>query len=223
MIFILFGLRWGRAPTTGPFARARNAAILTTCRSYDTALPSLLIEGRLPETVHRRSEVWRPAAAARNRSVREARESARQAIRPAPRGARCTRCGGNAADGSADPEPKNRHGGAPRGERPASWDAGRLASAWSAASWRAERVRSAASVRLSALRPPLRWAPISRPRAQSRRGNEVCCVHGLFDIVRREVRRMSVSVIRRFPRHESAANGSRPKVGTASGRCRSES
>jgi hypothetical protein len=34
------------------------------------------------------------------------RESARQALRPVPRGARCTRCGGNAADGSADPEPK---------------------------------------------------------------------------------------------------------------------
>jgi hypothetical protein len=74
--------------------------------------------------------VWRPAAAARNRSVREARESARQALRPAPRGARCTRCGGNAADGSADPEPKNRHGGAPRGERPFSArGASRLASA----------------------------------------------------------------------------------------------
>jgi hypothetical protein len=43
--------------------------------------------GRLPETVHRRSKVWRPAAAARNRRLREARESARRALRPAPRGA----------------------------------------------------------------------------------------------------------------------------------------
>src|SRR6266545_4508080 len=95
-----------------------------------------------------------PRPAARNRGVREARESARQALGPAPRGARCTRCGGNAADGSADPEPKNRHGGAPRGERPTSLDARRLASAWSAASWRAQPVLSAAPVRLSALRPP---------------------------------------------------------------------
>jgi hypothetical protein len=79
----------------------------------------------------------------------------RQALRPAPRGARCTRCGGNAADGSADPEPKNRHGGAPRGERPTSLGARRLASAWHAASSHAQRMRSAASVRLSALRPPL--------------------------------------------------------------------
>jgi hypothetical protein len=34
--------------------------------------------------------------------------------------------GGNAGDGSAAPA-ENRHGGAPRGERPASWDAPRLA------------------------------------------------------------------------------------------------
>ena len=40
-------------------------------------------------------------------------------------------------------------------ERPALWDARRLASAWHAASSRAERVLSAAPVRLSALRPPL--------------------------------------------------------------------
>ena len=130
---------------------------LTSKRSRCKRRIVSLIEGRLPETVHRRSEVWRPAAAARNRGVREARESARQALRPAPRGARCTRCGGNAADGSADPEPKNRHGGAPRGERPTLLDARRLASAWCAALRHAERVRSAASVRLSALRPPLGW------------------------------------------------------------------
>ena len=36
--------------------------------------------------------------------------------------------GGNAGDGSAAPG-RNRHGGAPRGERPASWDAPRLSSA----------------------------------------------------------------------------------------------
>src|SRR5919198_4732411 len=43
------------------------------------------------------------------------------------RGARCTDSGGNAGDGSADPGAKNRHGGAPGGVRPASWDARRLA------------------------------------------------------------------------------------------------
>ena len=44
-----------------------------------------------------------------------------------------------------------------------------------------ERMRSAASVRLSALRPPLEVGIYFTTRAQSRRGNEVCCVNGLFD------------------------------------------
>ena len=87
--------------------------------------------------------------AARNRSPREARDPALQALRPgceelaarirkAP--ARRCRTAGAQGDGSAAPGAQNRHGGAPRGERPASWDARRLASAWHAASWRAPRV-----------------------------------------------------------------------------------
>ena len=51
----------------------------------------------------------------------------------------------------ARPPAENRHGGAPRGERPASWDAPRLT--------RADQSRLANAtnemVRLSALRPPL--------------------------------------------------------------------
>src|SRR5215813_9364104 len=72
-----------------------------------------------------RSEAWRPAAAARNRLPQEAREVARQALRPG--------CEELAARirvmpvTEARPRVKNRHGGAPRGERPASWDARRLA------------------------------------------------------------------------------------------------
>src|SRR5262247_1656131 len=73
-----------------------------------------------------RSEAWRPAAAACNRSPREAREVARQALRPG--------CEELAVPDPAQmpvrearPRVKNRHGGAPRGERPASWDARRLA------------------------------------------------------------------------------------------------
>src|SRR5262249_4574325 len=42
--------------------------------------------------------------------------------------------GGRPSRRKRGPEAKNRHGGAPRGERPASWDARRLASAWPAAS-----------------------------------------------------------------------------------------
>src|SRR5262245_56426126 len=46
---------------------------------------SSLTEGPSPETCRRRSGEWRPAAAARNRRPREAREArdpARQALRP---------------------------------------------------------------------------------------------------------------------------------------------
>src|SRR5499426_1001850 len=72
-----------------------------------------------------RSEAWRPAAAACNRSPREAREVARQALRPG-----CEELAARIRvmpETEARPRVKNRHGGAPRGERPASWDARRLA------------------------------------------------------------------------------------------------
>ena len=72
----------------------------------------------------------------------------------------------------ARPPAENRHGGAPRGERPASWDAPRLTGA--------DRSRLARAtteqVRLSALRPPLFWDGReeikTNPGARSRRGNE---------------------------------------------------
>src|SRR5262245_8232894 len=72
-----------------------------------------------------RSEAWRPATAACNRSPREAREVARQALRPG-----CEELAARIRvmpETEARPRVKNRHGGAPRGERPASWDARRLA------------------------------------------------------------------------------------------------
>src|SRR3954447_7512677 len=94
------------------------------------------------------------------------------------RGARCT-------DPEAMPEmearppAENRHGGAPRGERPASWDAPRLT--------RADQSRLANAtteiVRLSALRPPLSFgllggwtrSPGQNLGATTRRGNEEDC------------------------------------------------
>src|SRR5215831_1155664 len=121
-----------------------------------------------------RSEAWRPAAAARNRSPREAREVARQALRPGCEelAARIRRqlpavVGRRAPkETEARPRVKNRHGGAPRGERPALWDARRLArrlacrgeSAFTRvfhALWHASRVFRRAPERFSALRPPL--------------------------------------------------------------------
>src|SRR5262249_42594785 len=104
-----------------------------------------------------RSEAWRPAAAACNRWPREARDPARQALRPGCeelaariRKATARRCRTADAQGDGSPAPgekpprgrpgratpketearprvKNRDGGAPKGERPALWDARRLA------------------------------------------------------------------------------------------------
>src|SRR4051812_2903491 len=82
----------------------------------------------------------------------------------------------------ARPPAENRHGGAPRGERPASWDAPRLT--------RADQSRLANAttkiVRLSALRPPSFAGGRegkARTRAQQRAAGTKKTA--LFDIVRR--------------------------------------
>src|SRR5262249_2136145 len=87
-----------------------------------------------------------------NRWPREAREAARQAPRPGCEELAVTDPARMPVR-EARPRVKNRHGGAPRGERPASWDARRLASAWRAALC-ARPTGAAAPERLSALRPP---------------------------------------------------------------------
>src|SRR5262249_15759183 len=99
-----------------------------------------------------RSEAWRPAAAARNRLPREAREVARQALRPG-----CEELAARIRvmpETEARPRVKNRHGGAPRGERPALWDARRLARRLECRVM-ARPTGAAAPERFSALRPPL--------------------------------------------------------------------
>src|SRR5262252_4568051 len=148
-----------------------------------------------------RSEAWRPAAAARNRSPREAgtppsrhydlgarsslHGSARQL--PAVVGRRAPK------ETEARPrEPKiatveRREASVPRHKRvharlDALWDARRLASAWPAASCAGPTGASQAPERLSALRPPLDsgWrSKVSKPRAQ----NCAAGTNGLFDIV----------------------------------------
>ena len=140
---------------------------------YD--LPSSLMEGRLPETILKGgagSGVLRPRLVTAG--------SGGPGHRPPGmttwlRGARCT-------DPEAMPEmearppAENRHGGAPRGERPASWDAPRLTRA------DPSRLANATTdiVRLSALRPPLfgSWTRTDKgpnPGATTRRGNEQHC------------------------------------------------
>src|SRR4051812_811263 len=108
------------------------------------------MEGRLPETVLKGgagSGVLRPRLVTAGSGGPGHRPPGKTTWL---RGARCT-------DPEAMPEmearppAENRHGGAPRGERPASWDAPRLT--------RADQSRLAnattTQVRLSALRPPL--------------------------------------------------------------------
>ena len=87
----------------------------------------------------------------------------------------------------ARPPAENRHGGAPRGERPASWDAPRLT--------RADQSRLANAtteiVRLSALRLPLSLGFLGDGRDHEDNTRAQQCAAGtkkpaLFDIVNRE-------------------------------------
>src|SRR5258708_5675260 len=101
-----------------------------------------------------RSEAWRPAAAARNRSPREVREVARQALRPGCEEL-AVRLLCNAGDGSAAPAPKTatverREASVPRhGTQGASQAPGLPRHV------QAQRVFRRAPERFSALRPPL--------------------------------------------------------------------
>src|SRR5215831_18138492 len=128
-----------------------------------------------------RSGVWRPAAAAaRNRSSREAREVARQALRPGCEELAVTDPAQMPVREARPREPKTatverREASVPRHKRvharlDALWDARRLASAWPAASRAGPTGASHAPERLSALRPPLgsgRRSKGCKPRAQT--------------------------------------------------------
>ena len=139
------------------------------------------MEGRLPETVLKGgagSGVLRPRLVTAG--------SGGPGHRPPGmttwlRGARCT-------DPEAMPEmearppAENRHGGAPRGERPASWDAPRLTRA------DPSRLANATTdiVRLSALRPPLLRGRARMDKGPTRAQQRAAGTNNtaLFDIVR---------------------------------------
>src|SRR5947208_11507176 len=103
---------------------------LTAYRAYTTYTPILALEGCLLEHLLEdgaRSGV--PRCAAGNRSPREAPDPALRALGPG-----CEELAVTDPDASpvreARPRAQNRHGGAPRGERPSPRDARRLTSAW---------------------------------------------------------------------------------------------
>src|SRR6516225_6494485 len=129
-----------------------------------------------------RSEAWRPAAAACNRWPREAREAARQALRPGCEELAVTDPAQMPVR-EARPRVKNHHGRAPRGERPASWDARRLASAWPAASCAGPTGASHAPERFSALRPPLDSGSVKQRMQNPGRKSAPRERDGLFEIV----------------------------------------
>jgi hypothetical protein len=133
--------------------------------------------------------VWRPAAAARNRRLREARESARQAQGPAPRGASLH----VSAEAMPQTEARTRSPKIATVERREAsvlryWTRG----ASQAPGMRRHRMPNGCvaphpcACRRSA-HPSSGWAHVTT-RAQSRRGNVKCCLHGLFDIVSRNAR-----------------------------------
>src|SRR5262245_11732127 len=125
-----------------------------------------------------RSEAWRPAAAACNRSPREAREVARQALRPGCEELAVTDPAQMPVR-EARPRVKNRHGGAPRGERPASWDARRLARRLACRVMCTPNGCRCTRTTLGA--PPTPRFGVSEakpqtPGAKTRRGNEMGCL-----------------------------------------------
>src|SRR3954468_15343480 len=137
------------------------------------------MEGRLPETVLKGgagSGVLRPRLVTAG--------SGGPGHRPPGmmtwlRGARCTDSEAMPAMEARAPD-ENRHGGAPRGERPASWDAPRLTCADQS------RLANATNeiVRLSALRPPLQGDGCER-KSETRTQQRAAGTNNtaLFDIV----------------------------------------
>ena len=156
--------------------------MLTTHRSYATRFPSSLMRGVSGDD----PEGGAGSGVLRPRLVTAG--SGGPVHRPPGmttwlRGASLHGSGGNAGDGSeARPPAENRHGGAPRGERPASWDAPRLTSA------DPSRLANATTtqVRLSALRPPLTsgWMRKENERTRAQQRAAGTNNTALFDIVK---------------------------------------
>src|SRR5262245_50133071 len=124
-----------------------------------------------------RSEAWRPAAAARNRSPRDARDPALQALRPGCEELAVT-----------DPAQMPVREARPRSPKPPRWSAERRASrvmgrkalgAWRAAIRRAPRVlRTHPNVSRRSAHPSfgVSEARMQTPGAKVRRGNEMGCL-----------------------------------------------
>jgi hypothetical protein len=166
-----------------------STTLLTTYRARATRFASSLLRG-VSGGILKAERGVASCGGGSYLSPREARDPARQALRPGCEELAVTdplpaeaQAEGGSGERSAAPGAQNRHGGAPRGERPASWDARRLARRLTRRVMACPTGASQAPERLSALRPPLdgvseakRQSPDAAMRARER--------DGLFDIVR---------------------------------------
>src|SRR5207244_12518816 len=116
-------------------------------------LPALLMKGRVLETILNTEQGVASRGNDSQSLPREVRKAAAGHYDPV-RGARWDRSERKSGEGKRGTGAKNRHGGAPGGERPPK-DARRLGSAWPAALRAGLTGASTGPERISALRPPL--------------------------------------------------------------------
>ncbi len=119
------------------------------------------------------------------------------------------------------PEPKIATVRAPRGGRPASRDARRLARAWRARQCARPTGASQAPVRLSALRHPLN-SGVAKPNAKPGRKNAPRERDGLFDIVSRVgegASWMLACVLRSFSPRRKATRSAAGRINAGNASC----
>ena len=142
--------------------------MLTSAGDSSISAPSLLVRGRVLEAILKAERGWRSRGCARNAGSGGS-ETVRRALRPVLRGARCNVSGGNAGEGSTEPN-----------HQIARWSAERRAR------------RSQGGRRASPARPlQVRRSALRRPSSGRQRKVKIRAQNAprkrrrLFDIVRR--------------------------------------
>src|SRR4029450_6708254 len=121
-----------------------------------------------------RSEAWRPAAGARNRAPREARDSALQALRPGCEELAVTDPAQMPVRQARPREPKTATVERREASVPRHGTQGASLGAWHAALWRAPRVPLHPNVSRRSAHPSIRGEgrKDAKPGRKTRRGNE---------------------------------------------------
>src|SRR5262249_21656786 len=140
--------------------------------------PALLIEGRLLETILKAERGVASCGGGSQPLAPGGPGSRPPGTTTWLRGARCTDPEAM-PETEARPRVKNRHGGAPRGERPALWDARRLARRLACRVMCTPNGCRCTRTTLGAPPTPrfgVREAKSQTPDAKTRRGNEMGCL-----------------------------------------------